>query len=283
MIKALCGKEYRNLLLCRDERSYKGAFGTLGMVCGSVNYQGAAAFATSAALHTGVGIAVAFIPDAIYVPFASKISGAVIEPLLSQNGMVADRMVASKILSRKCNAILFGSGIGISDNSAKALYSVAELDLPMVIDGDGLTLLSKDKTILSRNNTTVITPHIAEFSRLLDKPIELVRKNRILYATEFSKEYNCIVVLKDYVTVIANPDGRVYTLSKPTSALSKGGSGDVLAGMLSSFISQGVAPFDAAICAVTLHNDCGHYCAKHFGAFYSQPENLIESISYLLK
>ena len=281
MIKLLSGKEYKEYNL-RTDFGNKFDFGRAGFVCGSIFYQGAAAFSVSAALHTGLGLAVAFIPECIYNAFSSKISGAVIEPLKCKDGMICDSELAMKIYNRKCNAVLCGSGLGISSQSAFTVSMIAQTDLDVVFDADALSIIAKDKSLFDRKGNTVITPHIAEFARLTDLTVDYVRKNRIKLATEFSMKYNCIVVLKDYVTVIADVKGNAYVLSNPTSALSKAGSGDVLAGMIVSFIAQGYKPVQACKIATTLHNACGHKCSKIYGSAFTQPENLIDSVSGLI-
>ncbi len=283
MIKLLSGKEYEQLLKNRTADTHKGSFGTAALVCGSKKYQGAAYFSVSSALHCGAGIVAALIPDCIYVPFASKISGAVIYPLESENGGICDVSINRKIIDCKADAVLCGSGIGLDNGALKAVYAVMQTDLPAVFDADALNLISKDISLISDRKNTVITPHIGEFARLCNETPEYVRKNRICLAKQFAMQTGCVVVLKDYVTVIADKTGDVYLLSRPTSALSKGGSGDVLAGMIVSFMAQGIPCIDASVYAVTLHNDCGHLCEKKYGAVYSQPENIIECISKLVK
>lgn len=278
---ALNGNEYNTLLPIRPDDTHKGDFGTLGIIAGSLCYQGAACFATLSALHSGVGIAVAFVPDAIYTAVASKINGAVIEPLESQGGCICDDAIAERILHRKVNALLCGSGLGFNDNAVKTVKDVLTLPLPAVVDGDGLSALSLDLSLLKRDYPTVLTPHLGEFSRLCGVSIEQIKTNREQILRDFCVKYGCFTVLKDSYTCICDPTGDMYCLSKPCSALSKGGSGDVLAGMLASFISQSVSPLDSAISAVTLHNACGHLAAKQLGVRNCQPDDFIKMLSTL--
>lgn len=277
-MEQLKGDEFKKLLKPRPQNSHKGMFGTAGIVAGSICYQGAASLAVRSALCTGVGITCAFIPDVIYNAVAAKIYGAVLEPLKTTDGAVDDDSLYDRIVSRKCTAVLCGSGLGLTIGSASAVASVSELDIPIVFDGDALTLISKDISLLDRIAPTVITPHIGEFSRLCEKSVEEIKLDKYNLATSFAKKHNCIVVLKDSETVIALPKGKMYALSNPTSALSKGGSGDVLAGILCSFLAQGMDSETASIAAVTLHNTCGHIAAKNHGERASLPEDIIESI-----
>lgn len=277
----LTNTAYKELLPSRTEFSHKGTFGTLGAVVGSSCYQGAAALSTKAALYSGVGIVCSFIPDSIYIPYASKINGAVIESMESEDGIINDISLLKRVKARRCSAVLCGCGIGVSNGASRALSQVMSLNLPVVVDADGITALSQNIHLLERDYPTVLTPHLGEFSRLISKPVEDIKNNLIQYSTQFANTYKCILILKSDTTVIATPD-KVFSLTAPTSALSKGGSGDVLAGLVASFVAQGISPVDAAISAVTLHNRSGHIAAKRFGEYSTQPDDLVDVIHELL-
>lgn len=277
----LVGDEYNKLLSKRSDESYKGSFGTLGAVVGSKPYQGAAYYSVLSALRSGVGIAVAFIPDDIYNAFASKINGAVIESLKSNDGRISGSNLVDRIKARNVNALLCGCGLGIGSGTLDIVRDIASVQVPLVLDGDAISAVSLDLRTLKRDFPTILTPHLGEFSRLTKRSIDDIKKYKIEIVGDFSVKYNCITVLKDSSTVISDDNGKLYRLSKPCSALSKGGSGDVLAGMLSSFVAQGMSAVDSAVCAVTLHNYCGRVCAKEFGARFSQPEDFVRIISTL--
>lgn len=269
----LSGNEFKTLLPHRSDNSHKGDFGTAGIVSGSICYQGAACLATRAALSLGAGIVCAFIPDVIYNAFASKIYGAVIEPMESKNGCIYDTTLAKKIRARKCTALLCGSGLGLESGAVRAVADVSATSLPVVFDGDALRIISQDLSLLERSAPTVITPHLGEFSRLSGGNLD---------ASAFAKTYNCTVVLKSSETVIATADGETFCLSNPTSALSKGGSGDVLAGMLCALLAQGVDVKTASVIAVTLHNACGHDAAKKLNEYSVLAEDIVYSIRRVL-
>lgn len=281
MIYKLKNTDYKDLLPSRFSCSHKGTFGTLGAVVGSTSYQGAATLSTKAALYGGVGLVCSFIPDSIYIPYASKINGAVIEPMKSENGMINDASLLKRIKARRCTAILFGCGIGISNGSTQALSQVLSTDLPVIVDADGITALSENIYLLEREPATILTPHLGEFSRLISHSVDEIKSDLIYYATQFVERHNCILVLKSDSTIIATPD-KVFAITAPTSSLSKGGSGDVLAGLIASFVAQGISPVDASVCAVTLHNRSGHIASEHFGEYSTQPDDLIDIIHKLL-
>ena len=278
---ALKGDEYNIFLPARDDNTHKGDFGTLAIVAGSSCYQGAAYFATKAALHSGVGIVVSFIPDSIYNAFACKINGAVIEPLNSVSGCICDDDLTERILHRRSTAVLCGCGLGFNDNALKIVTDVLSLPLAVVIDGDGLSALSLNLSLLKREHPTVLTPHMGEFSRLCGMSIENIKAEREHILRDFCVKHNCFTVLKDSISLICTPTGEMYSLSYPCSALSKGGSGDVLAGMLSSFIAQGIPLLDSMVAAVTLHNTCGRMAAEQFGKRGCQPDDYISMLRTL--
>ncbi len=279
----LKGNEFKKLLPKRSDKSYKGTFGTLAVVGGARTYQGAPYFATHAALRTGVGIAVAFIPDENLTAFCSKLSGSVVEPLNTSNGFICDDTIVDRIKNRHANAIVVGCGLGISDNLNKTVGDVLSLNLPTVVDGDALSAVAIDKKLLCRESPTILTPHMGELSRLLGVTIDRIHKDRYNLVAEFSVKNNCFTVSKDSETVISDPKGQLYVLNRPCSALSKGGSGDVLAGMIGSFMAQGICAADSVISAVTLHNWCGIAACKKYGARYTQPDDYIYMIQKVIK
>lgn len=281
MTEIFSSTSYKTILPVRDSNSHKGSFGTLAAVTGSMCYQGASVLSTKSALYSGVGIVCSFIPKDIYIPFASKINGAVIEPMDCRNGIIDDSNLCSRIRARKCTAVLCGSGLGISNGSLKAVSDVLSLDLPVVLDGDALSIVSENLFPLKRKATTILTPHLGEFSRLVSKSIDEICADKITLVQNFAKENDCIVVLKSFETVVASPD-RCFVINEPTSALSKGGSGDVLAGIMSSFLAQGIPAFDAAVSAVSVHNRCGHIVKEKFGEYSAQPDDYINALHSLL-
>lgn len=277
------GNEYNKLLPKRKDVSHKGNFGTVAIVGGCRNYQGAPYFATQAALRTGVGIAAAFIPDEIITAFCSKVSGAVVEPLVSHNGFICDATLTDRLIKRRITAAVVGCGLGISDNTEKTISDVLSLDIPVVIDGDGLNAVAKNPSLLLRKQETILTPHMGELSRLLNVPIDKINEERSKYIADFSVKYNCITVSKDSETLISNQNGELLSLCKPCSALSKGGSGDVLAGMIGSFLAQGISACESVVSAVTLHNACGRAAEAQYGAAYAQPDDYIYMLQKVIK
>lgn len=149
----------------------------------------------------------------------------------------------------------------------------------MVLDADALNLISKNKVILrDLSQTPVITPHPGEMARLTGLTTDFINENRISVAMDFAKENNLIVVLKGARTVISSPEGELYINSTGNPGMATAGSGDVLTGMIASFIAQGIKPLMAAVVAVYLHGKSGDQMANKFGEYSLVAGDLIDGI-----
>lgn len=220
----------------REPSSNKGAFGKAALIVGSDNMPGAALMSTLACIRTGAGLTRALIPESIKPSFAS-----IPEAMLLTDDDEADALL------RWSNAVLIGCGMGTEKRTLILLKKVLESKKPCVIDADGLNTLAKNKSLYDLlHEKIVLTPHPAEMARLTGKDVDRVLKNRTQTALDFAKQYGVNVLLKSDSSVIASPDGTLRYNDSGSSALAKGGSGDVLAGIITAFIAQGVKPFDAA-------------------------------------
>jgi NAD(P)H-hydrate epimerase len=170
---------------------------------------------------------------------------------------IGDAGNAEKILefSADKSAILIGPGMGRGlKREVLCTRLVASLEIPMIIDADGLNNIAAQKNVLkSARGPVVVTPHPGEMSRLTGKTTGDINENRLKAAKDFSNEFNCVTVLKGARTVVAEPGGRAIINPTGNQNLASGGTGDVLGGMIAGFISQGVAPFEASALAVYLH------------------------------
>ena len=152
-----------------------------------------------------------------------------------------------------------------------------EIDKPMVIDADGINALDL-KTISkssSRQSATILTPHPKELSRLINKDVNDIQSNRIGIATEVARDTGFYIVLKGFRTVIASPDGTVYINDTGNPGMAKGGSGDVLTGIIGGLLTQGFTPFDSAVCGVYIHGLAGDYAAKDLTEITMIPTNIL--------
>ncbi len=271
---------YEKLLRPLAEKGNKGTNGTLSVIAGSECYRGAACLAVGGAMKTGVGIVRLMSVEKAVECTAYRHPSATFLPIKSDGeGMIEFSDAFSKLqtVSEKSTAMLFGCGLGQGNGCMRLLREVISIELPLVIDADGLNLLSRNPSLLNRRTApTVITPHIGEMSRLCGKSIPEIKNDRIGCALGFAKEHGVTVILKDDVTFIATPDGDVFGSSLGNEGLAKGGSGDVLAGFISGFLAQHYSAVDAAILGCALHGLKAQACASKYGVREMRPEQLIE-------
>ncbi len=256
----------------RLETGHKGTFGRLLHVTGSKNMLGACIMASKSALRSGVGLLTICTEDHSTLPLAMP------EPIYINR----DFESISNSLKRS-NAVLIGCGLGTDENAVELFkYVVNSAECPLIIDADGINILANCIDIIGNKNVT-LTPHLLEFSRLSGLSMEDIQKDRIALAIDFAKTHNCTLVLKgsDYTTIT---DGKTtYLLICPNSGMGKGGSGDVLSGMVSSFIAQGIEPLEACKLAVYVHSQAGLQCAEKLGEYSMLPTDVISEIPQVLK
>lgn len=265
----------------RDPDGHKGTFGKILLICGSRGYTGAAALAAMGALRSGAGLVYLAVPESIYAIEAVKLTEPVIIPMAEHKGMLASEATdAVRNLLPKMDAVLIGPGIGLEDGPLRVLETVLlEAKCPVVVDADGITLLSRHKDILrGRSCPMILTPHIGEFERMAGA----VGQDRIGAAMTLAREFSCIVLLKGRGTVIT--DG-VNCYRNPTGnpGMAVGGSGDLLAGILTAFLGQGIAPLEATACAAWVHGAAGDLCAAELGQYAMLPTDMLAKLPRLLK
>ena len=165
--------------------------------------------------------------------------------------------------AKTCSSALIGCGIGVNDDTAELVSKIIEnIEIPLIIDADALNCISSDPSILKRAKAPVIvTPHPGEMSRLTGKSVSEILSKPEETAHGFSKEYSCVTVLKGANTAVCGKEGRIYINPNGNSGLAKGGSGDLLSGIIVSLLAQGMEPFEAAICGVYIHGGCADFTA----------------------
>lgn len=288
----------RALLPERKPGSHKGTFGKALIVAGSVNYTGAPSLSAEAAYRIGAGLVTVAAPAPVVTTIAGHLREATWILLPHDMGVAAASAadVLRKELSRY-DALLIGPGMGREATTGTMLENLlrppagnppkrrsigfgptpaepqtdaaAEPDPfpPLVIDADGLYLLSQIDTWWKRlPPNTILTPHPGEMGQLTGMTVKEVEADRWNLARAKAAEWNAIVLLKGAHTVIAAPDGRLTVLPFKTPALSTAGTGDVLAGMMTGLLAQGVQPYDAAICAGYLHGLSGQLSEEEVGS-----------------
>jgi NAD(P)H-hydrate epimerase len=269
------------LLPDRKPQSHKGDYGRVLLLCGSRGYTGAAALAAWGSLRSGAGLVYLAVPECIYSIEAVKMTEPIVLPLSDHQGMLSsDAAHEVQDLLPKMDAVLIGPGLGQSRGTADILKLVLdEFRGPVVVDADGINLLSKHKAILrGRRFPTILTPHEGEFRRLEPD----FQADRLRSATLFAAQYHCVLLLKGNKTLIT--DGSICYIN-PTGnpGMAVGGSGDVLAGIIVSLIGQGVPPLEAAAAGAWLHGAAGDLSAQRIGQYGMLPSDLLEDLPRLMK
>ncbi len=280
-IKKLNEKSVQALLPERDPWGHKGTFGKILLLCGSRGFTGAAYLAAMGALRSGAGLVFLGVPESIYAIEAVKLNEPVVFPLPEEDGKLSEQAL-TEISQRlpQMNAVLIGCGLGQSAGTFAVVKAVLETaSCPVVVDADGINLLSGHRDILRRRqHATILTPHDGEFARLGGP----VGKDRMESAARLAADWNSIVLLKGYETCIT--DGQVgYINSTGNPGMAVGGSGDVLAGIITALLGQGIAPLEAAACGAWLHGAAGDLCAKELGQYGMLPTDMLLRLPRLLK
>lgn len=264
----------------RKETAHKGDFGRILLICGSVGYTGAAAMAAEAAARSGAGLIYTAVPDAVYPIVASKLNEPMVLPLPSTDGMLssdAQKSILEKL--PQMDAVLVGPGLGQSQGVRECVMTVLrESAVPIVLDADGINVLSRHIDVLRESACPVIiTPHPGEFRRL-GGDLSLGREEA---AAALARDLGCICLLKGHHTVVT--DGSTI-LVNPTGnpGMAVGGSGDVLSGILTSFLGQGLRALDAAVAAAWIHGAAGDICAAEIGQYGMLPTDMIRVLPRLL-
>ncbi len=233
------------LLPPRPQNSHKGQNGRALLIAGSKNYAGAALLAANAALRGGCGLLHAAVPKGIHPMFA-RCPGTICHPVGDGEEWSVGAAKEAAALIEKAEVLAIGPGLGGGEGIALLLKELLLSQKPLLIDADGLNTLSKNRTLFSLLHPNVIlTPHPAEMARLIRGNVEDVLHAPLATAKKAAADWNCTVLLKGATTVISS-SGRVCLNTTGNSGLAKGGSGDVLTGIMLALLAQGIAVYDAA-------------------------------------
>jgi NAD(P)H-hydrate epimerase len=266
----------------RPENGHKGTFGKVCILAGSEGYTGAPVLSSRSAVRGGTGLVFLLVPRCIYPIVAVKCDEAMPSPLPCRGAVLAGEALESILgRMRDCDAALIGPGLGRSqEQDALVLSLLRELKLPLVLDADGLNAASRHKLEADLGPHCILTPHDGEYQRLMGRwPGE----DRVAAAVNLSREWNgAVAVLKGHRTVITD-GSEVYVNPTGNAGMAKGGSGDVLAGLMVSLLSQGMAPVRAAAAAVWIHGSAGDLCKAELGERAMTPSDLIDHLAAVLK
>ena len=241
----------------RNAFAHKGNFGHTLLVSGSYGKMGAAVLAAEACLHSGVGLLTCYIPKCGYTILQTALPEAMV--MTDENENIVAQL-PNEI--EKYTVIGIGPGIGTATETQRLIsFLCRRYRKPLVIDADGLNCLSEQKDLLQElPPLSVLTPHPKEFDRLFGQHDNDF--DRLTAAKELSRSLNVILVLKSHYTAIVTPTGVVYFNTTGNAGMARGGSGDVLTGMITALISQNYSPTDAAVLGVYLHGLAGDFASN---------------------
>lgn len=268
----------------RPKNAHKGTFGTALTFCGSYGMCGASVLSAKSALRSGVGILKAAVCDKNYSAFTSCVPEAVVSLFKTDSDGFADIPEERTVsLLNSADAVLFGCGTGRSDKAVKALKAIIKnSEIPMVLDADGINILSQDINIIrERKAPLIISPHPKEMSRLTGLSVLEIENNRIKAAADFAEKYKVTVILKGANTVVACSDGEIFINTTGNSGMASGGSGDVLSGIIVSLLAQGYSEKDATVTAVYIHGLAGDFAAKRLTKRSMIASDIIEELKFI--
>lgn len=274
------------LLPQRPAVSHKGNFGHVLCICGSKAMPGAAYLATKAALRSGAGLVTAAFPESIYNIMASKLTEALLMPLEeTASGTLSANCIDTICESlEKYTSIVIGCGLSVNEDTKAVVEAIIrKSNVPIVVDADGINIVSQNINILKEAHCPIIlTPHPKEMSRLISLPVDLIASDKAKWARDSAKQFSSYIVLKGSNTVVASPEEeRVYVNSSGNSGLAKGGSGDVLSGIIGAFCAQGMNLQRACTAAVYLHGHCADCVADRLSKTGMLATDVIDELAHV--
>ena len=263
--------------LIRPSDAHKGDFGHVLVVGGNIGFGGAGLLASKAAVHSGAGLVSLATRSCHLSASLSFCPEVMVKPV--DSGQALEKHLNSPSI------ICLGPGLGKDYWSEQVIYKSLEAakknNLPMLIDADGLNLLPKFQKKLPLPKKIILTPHVGEASVLLNTSKENIKKNRIKSAIKISKKYSAVVVLKGKNSVVCWKD-KYFICEKGNAGMATGGMGDVLSGIISSFVAQKMTLFNAACLGVDLHAEAADEYADTLGENGLTPTDVLEIVKELV-
>lgn len=286
-MKTRVPRQIKGLLSKRKPDTHKGDYGHVFVIAGSAGLTGAAALCSQATLLSGSGLVTLGIPKNLNPIMARKLTEVMTKPLPQTRQQSLSYSALKEILkfAEKANCVAIGPGLSRNKSTQKLVRKLLiSLKEPIVLDADGINALEGKAGLLkSAKAPIVITPHPGEMSRLISLSKNEVARDKEKIAKKFANKYNVVCVLKGHRTVVAEPKGRAYTNITGNPGMASGGVGDILTGMIASFIGQGLSPFNAAKLGVYLHGLAGDLAAKKKGEVSLIASDLLNRLPQAIK
>ena len=256
----------------RNKFANKYKVGTVYLMAGSYGMMGAAILSARGVLRSGAGLLTVHSPHCGFVPMQTMVPEAIFE------GDENELVVTSADIRREFSAVAVGPGLGTNEVTIDALDSfLKKVKRPMVIDADALNCIAKRPMLLrSIPKGSVLTPHSGEFDRLFGK--HNTQEERLQKAIDVARLHEVTIVLKGHNTMTVRSDGKVYINSTGNAGMATAGSGDVLTGIIASFMAQGYSPDTAAVMGVYVHGLAGDLAAEKMGQVSMLATDIIDNI-----
>ncbi|MGX8850860.1 NAD(P)H-hydrate dehydratase [Amedibacillus sp. YH-ame10] len=270
----------KEMLPIRKAHSHKGSYGKVLLIGGSVSMHGALTLCAKSMLRSGVGILTLFLPDVIVPVLSQKIEECMLVSVPSNDGFFAPNAIDRlKECIQDYDMIVIGNGMGRGKNVESLVSYVLQQELPCVIDGDAIYECAKHLDLLKqRSAPTILTPHPKEMSYLTNLVVQDIVKDPFTIVKQFANEYHAVVALKDQYTYIS--DGKeLYVNTAGNHSLAKGGSGDVLCGIIAGLFAQSKQALPACACGVYVHAKCADELLKREDGNSILPSDLIDELS----
>jgi len=268
----------------RIKNSHKKTYGHAFVLAGSPGMTGAAALASQAAIRSGCGYVTLGVPESLNPIMEAKLTEVMTLPLPETecSGLSVEALLKIMSFSSDATSLAIGPGLSAAPETLSLVRMIVQrADKPIVVDADAISAFAEHKEMLN-NKPLVITPHPGEFCKLtlIDKKKILASPDKV--AAKFAKEHGIVVVLKGHRAVVT--DGKnIYINASGNPGMSTAGAGDVLTGMITSFLAQGALPFEAAAMGVYFHGRAGDQCAKRIGMMGMIAGDIVKMIPGVLK
>lgn len=271
----------------RKPETNKGDYGRIFIIGGSTGMTGAGVLAAAGALRVGAGLVYLGIPSSLAYRYNFSIIEIITIPLEDgRTGYISKDSILTVLERMKTMTVAaIGPGLSTKGDASELLSAVIEnTKIPLVIDADGLNVLALNLNVLKKLKVPVIiTPHPGEMSRLTGISVKEIQDNRIEVARNFAMKWGIITVLKGARTVVALPGGETYINLSGNPGMATAGTGDVLTGIISGLIGQGLRPEEAAIAGVYLHGVAGDQVAMKKGMYGMNASDIVEELPYVIK
>lgn len=278
-------KDVANLFLPRNRDTHKGSYGTLAIIGGCEKYAGAPYLASlgASALRVGTGITKIAVPKFLVPALQQRITECTIFPLDDKDGYIFLNNRQFEQLMQKTTAIICGMGIGDVPETLKVVeFLINNATCPILFDADALNAISKDPSLFDNHKQQiVITPHIGEMARLTGLDTQYIKQNKEQVATQFAQKYNVVVHLKDSNSITTNGNDVAINTSG-TPAMAKGGSGDLLAGIIGGLLARGISPFNATFAGAYIAGKAAEKAIEKTNEYSLLPSDTAKEVAFAI-